>query len=107
MWMSEFSGKVISRCRSEAARWRGAPAAESGAESGGGSFSAELHLKRLVVGGMERVFEIGRIFRNEGISTRHNPEFTSVELYQARGPWSSGQRVDIMCWRKYIRCRHA
>jgi len=35
-----------------------------------------------VVGGMERVFEIGRIFRNEGISTRHNPEFTSVELYQ-------------------------
>lgn len=44
---------------------------------------AELHLKRLVVGGMERVFEIGRIFRNEGISTRHNPEFTSVELYQA------------------------
>ncbi len=44
--------------------------------------SAELHLKRLVVGGMERVFEIGRIFRNEGISTRHNPEFTSVELYQ-------------------------
>jgi lysyl-tRNA synthetase class II len=45
---------------------------------------AELHLKRLVVGGMERVFEIGRIFRNEGISTRHNPEFTSVELYQAR-----------------------
>lgn len=45
---------------------------------------AELHLKRLVVGGMERVFEIGRIFRNEGISTRHNPEFTSVELYQVR-----------------------
>lgn len=41
-------------------------------------------MKRLVVGGMERVFEIGRIFRNEGISTRHNPEFTSVELYQAR-----------------------
>ena len=47
--------------------------------------SAELHLKRLVVGGMERVFEIGRIFRNEGISTRHNPEFTSVELYQVTG----------------------
>jgi len=43
----------------------------------------ELHLKRLIVGGMERVFEIGRIFRNEGISTRHNPEFTSIELYQA------------------------
>jgi lysyl-tRNA synthetase, class II len=45
--------------------------------------ATELHLKRLVVGGLERVFEIGRIFRNEGISTRHNPEFTSVELYQA------------------------
>lgn len=45
--------------------------------------ATELHLKRLVVGGFERVFEIGRIFRNEGVSTRHNPEFTSVELYQA------------------------
>jgi len=44
---------------------------------------AELHLKRLVVGGIERVYEMGRIFRNEGVSTRHNPEFTSIELYQA------------------------
>jgi len=43
----------------------------------------ELHLKRLVVGGFERVFEIGRVFRNEGLSTRHNPEFTILELYQA------------------------
>ena len=43
----------------------------------------ELHLKRLIVGGMERVYEIGRVFRNEGISTRHNPEFTMMELYQA------------------------
>ena len=43
----------------------------------------ELFLKRLVVGGFERVFEIGRVFRNEGISTRHNPEFTMLELYQA------------------------
>ncbi len=45
--------------------------------------ATELHLKRLIVGGFERVFEIGRIFRNEGISTRHNPEFTSIEFYQA------------------------
>jgi len=45
--------------------------------------ATELHLKRMVVGGMERVFELGRVFRNEGISTRHNPEFTSVEVYQA------------------------
>ena len=45
----------------------------------------ELHLKRLIVGGMERVFEIGRIFRNEGTSPRHNPEFTMMELYQAFG----------------------
>lgn len=45
--------------------------------------ATELHLKRLVVGGFNRVYEIGRIFRNEGISTRHNPEFTSIELYQA------------------------
>ncbi len=45
--------------------------------------ATELHLKRLVVGGIERVYEVGRIFRNEGISTRHNPEFTSLEVYQA------------------------
>lgn len=45
--------------------------------------ATELHLKRLVVGGFERVFEIGRIFRNEGVSTRHNPEFTSIEVYEA------------------------
>jgi len=43
----------------------------------------ELHLKRLIVGGLERVFELGRVFRNEGIDTRHNPEFTMMELYQA------------------------
>ncbi|MGH9113612.1 MAG: lysine--tRNA ligase, partial [Acidimicrobiales bacterium] len=43
----------------------------------------ELYLKRLVVGGFERVFELGRVFRNEGLSTRHNPEFTMLELYQA------------------------
>ncbi|WP_206207794.1 lysine--tRNA ligase [Virgibacillus profundi] len=43
----------------------------------------ELHLKRLVVGGMEKVYEIGRVFRNEGVSTRHNPEFTMIELYEA------------------------
>ncbi|MFZ9016697.1 MAG: lysine--tRNA ligase, partial [Ilumatobacteraceae bacterium] len=48
----------------------------------------ELHLKRLIVAGMERVFEIGRIFRNEGISTRHNPEFTMMELYQAFADWT-------------------
>jgi lysyl-tRNA synthetase class 2 len=45
--------------------------------------ATELHLKRLLVGGFERVYELGRIFRNEGVSTRHNPEFTSVEVYQA------------------------
>jgi lysyl-tRNA synthetase class 2 len=45
--------------------------------------ATELPLKRLIVGGFEKVFELGRIFRNEGISTRHNPEFTSVEFYQA------------------------
>ena len=45
--------------------------------------ATELHLKRLIVGGIERVYEIGRIFRNEGMDTRHNPEFTTVELYEA------------------------
>ncbi len=43
----------------------------------------ELHLKRLIVGGLEKVYEIGRVFRNEGVSTRHNPEFTMMELYEA------------------------
>jgi lysyl-tRNA synthetase, class II len=48
----------------------------------------ELHLKRLIVGGMERVYEMARVFRNEGVSTRHNPEFTMLELYWAFGDYS-------------------
>jgi len=55
--------------------------------------ATELHLKRLVVGGLERVFEIGRIFRNEGISTRHNPEFTSIELYQAYADYNGMMEI--------------
>ena len=51
----------------------------------------ELHLKRLIVGGMEKVYEIGRVFRNEGVSTRHNPEFTMIELYEAYADY-----LDIM-----------
>ena len=51
-----------------------------------GHCCAELHLKRLSVGGLERIYEIGRVFRNEGISTRHNPEFTTLELYQVCRP---------------------
>ncbi|HEV3136735.1 MAG TPA: lysine--tRNA ligase [Pirellulales bacterium] len=53
----------------------------------------ELHLKRLLVGGMERVFELGRVFRNEGISPRHNPEFTMLEAYQAYGDY--GSMIDL------------
>ena len=49
----------------------------------------ELHLKRLLVGGMERVYELGRVYRNEGISPRHNPEFTMLECYQAFGDYGS------------------
>ena len=49
----------------------------------------ELHLKRLMVGGMERVYELGRVYRNEGISPRHNPEFTMLEVYQAYGNYES------------------
>ena len=48
----------------------------------------ELYLKRLIVGGFDRVYELGRVFRNEGLSTRHNPEFTSIELYQAYADFS-------------------
>ena len=51
--------------------------------------SLELYLKRLIVGGMERVYEIGRVFRNEGLDTRHNPEFTLMELYQAYTDYKS------------------
>lgn len=50
--------------------------------------ATELHLKRMIVGGFERVYELGRIFRNEGLSTRHNPEFTTIEMYQAYADYS-------------------
>lgn len=50
--------------------------------------ATELHLKRLIIGGFEKVYEIGRIFRNEGISTKHNPEFTMLEMYQAYGDYN-------------------
>ena len=53
----------------------------------------ELYLKRLVVGGFERVFEFARVFRNEGLSTRHNPEFTMLELYQAFGDYTDMMRL--------------
>ena len=48
-----------------------------------------LHLKRLIVGGMEKVFEIGRQFRNEGVDYKHNPEFTSLEVYETYGDYST------------------
>ena len=59
---------------------------------------AELHLKRMVVGGLERVFEIGRVFRNEGTSSRHNPEFTTVELYQVQ-PCRHAVILLCLCWK--------
>lgn len=62
--------------------------------------ATELHLKRLVVGGLEKVFEIGRIFRNEGISSRHNPEFTSIELYEAYSDYND--MMDLT--ERLIRC---
>src|SRR5947207_10248852 len=53
--------------------------------------ATELYLKRLVVGGFEKVFEIGRTFRNEGLSPRHNPEFTMLELYEAYADYKIGR----------------
>ncbi len=55
--------------------------------------ATELHLKRLIVGGLEKVYEIGRLFRNEGMSTRHNPEFTTIELYEAYGDLSDMMNI--------------
>ena len=57
--------------------------------------ATELNLKRLIVGGLERVYEIGRIFRNEGMDMRHNPEFTSVEIYQAYGDYRD--LIEVIC----------
>ncbi|HEX5472735.1 MAG TPA: lysine--tRNA ligase [Lacipirellulaceae bacterium] len=57
----------------------------------------ELHLKRLMVGGMERVYELGRVYRNEGISPRHNPEFTMLEAYQAYGDYRSMMDLTEAC----------
>src|SRR5690606_35147659 len=53
----------------------------------------ELHLKRLIVGGLEKVYEIGRVYRNEGVSTRHNPEFTMLELYEAYADYEDIMRL--------------
>ena len=53
----------------------------------------ELYLKRLVVGGLDRVFEVARVFRNEGVSTRHNPEFTMLELYEAFADYTDMMRL--------------
>ena len=67
--------------------------------------SLELYLKRLIVGGLERVYEIGRVFRNEGLDTRHNPEFTLMELYQAYTDYNGMMDLTETCsatWqRKY------
>ncbi|XP_031481529.1 lysine--tRNA ligase, chloroplastic/mitochondrial [Nymphaea colorata] len=63
--------------------------------------ATELHLKRMLVGGFEKVFEIGRIFRNEGISTRHNPEFTTIEMYEA---YSDYQNMMDMAEEIITRC---
>ncbi|HIE16746.1 MAG TPA: lysine--tRNA ligase, partial [Dehalococcoidia bacterium] len=60
----------------------------------------ELHLKRLIIGGFDKVYEIGRVFRNEGISTRHNPEFTMLELYEAYADYNDMMKLveEIVCY---------
>ncbi len=68
--------------------------------------SLELYLKRLVVGGLERVYEIGRVFRNEGISTRHNPEFTLMELYAAYADLDDMMRLVEGMFRHICRALH-
>jgi lysyl-tRNA synthetase class 2 len=60
--------------------------------------SDELYLKRLIIGGLDRVYEIGHDFRNEGVSTRHNPEFTQIEVYQAYADYKDIMRLTEECW---------
>jgi lysyl-tRNA synthetase class 2 len=60
----------------------------------------ELYLKRLIVGGLERVYEINRNFRNEGLSTHHNPEFTMLEFYQAYTDYQGLMDLSASCWRR-------
>ncbi len=64
--------------------------------------ATELHLKRLVVGGFERVYEIGRLFRNEGVSTKHNPEFTTIEFYQAYADYQDLMALSEELFRKLV-----
>ena len=70
--------------------------------------SLELYLKRLVVGGLERVFEIGRIFRNEGVDGTHNPEFTMLESYEALADYSDIMRLveEVVHGCRHCRQRH-
>jgi lysyl-tRNA synthetase class 2 len=67
----------------------------------------ELHLKRLMVGGVERVYEIGRVFRNEGVDSTHNPEFTMIELYQAYGDYETMMDITEAIFTNAIRVLHA
>src|SRR5690242_15749004 len=69
--------------------------------------SPELYLKRLVVGGFERVFEINRNFRNEGVSTKHNPEFTMLEFYMAHGDYKKGMEFTENIIRYAIQKAHS
>ena len=66
----------------------------------------ELYLKRLLIGGFEKVFEIGRLFRNEGISVKHNPEFTSIEAYCAYGDYSDAMNLVEDLFTKLIKKFH-
>lgn len=68
--------------------------------------ATELHLKRLVIGGFERVYEIGRLFRNEGVSTRHNPEFTTIEFYQAYATYQDLMVLSEELFRQLVRVVH-
>lgn len=68
--------------------------------------ATELHLKRLVVGGFERVYEIGRLFRNEGVSTKHNPEFTTIEFYQAYATYEDLMSLSEELFRHLVHTVH-
>ena len=90
--------------RSTAARWRGPFTTHHNALDRDLylRIATELYLKRLIVGGLERVYELGKDFRNEGLSPKHNPEFTMLEWYEAYADYSDIAHASSRSWSRFV-----